>query len=118
MTEGIAALQGRLSDFAKDRDWGQFHTPKNLAMALAVEVGELLEFFQWATPGESAAIMDDPASAARVREELADVFAYLLRLADVLGVALDEALLDKIRVNGAKYPVDRSRGTSRKYTDL
>ncbi len=118
MTEGISALQARLSDFSKDRDWGQFHTPKNLAMALAVEVGELLELFQWATPGESAAIMDDPTSAARVREELADVFGYVLRLADVLGVALDEALIDKIRVNGQKYPVDRSRGTSRKYTNL
>src|SRR5260221_271863 len=87
----IASLQRQLRDFAVERDWEQFHTPKNLVMALAGEVGELTEIFQWLTPDESADVMVEAASAGRVREEMADVLAYLLRLSDVLGVDLEGA---------------------------
>ncbi|WP_329453565.1 nucleotide pyrophosphohydrolase (plasmid) [Streptomyces sp. NBC_01724] len=114
----IRSLQQALADFAAEREWEQFHIPKNLAMALAGETGELLEVFQWLTPEESATVMSDPQRAPRVREEIADVFAYLLRMADVLGIDLEQALLEKIEVNGRKYPVDRARGRADKYTQL
>src|SRR5258708_39314710 len=108
----IASLQRQLRDFAVERDWEQFHTPKNLVMALAGEVGELMEIFQWLTPAQSADIMADPAQAAGVRDEVADVFAYLLRLSDVLGVDLAAALTDKMAKNAVKYPVDTARGVA------
>jgi NTP pyrophosphatase (non-canonical NTP hydrolase) len=91
--------------FADARDWGGYHTPKNLAMALGGETGELLAEFQWLTPEESVAVMDNPETAVRVREEMADVFAYLLRLADVLDVDLAQALLDKMERNEIRFPV-------------
>jgi NTP pyrophosphatase (non-canonical NTP hydrolase) len=100
----IADLQRQLREFAAARDWEQFHSPKNLVMALTGEVGELTELFQWLTPEESARVMDDAESAANVREEIADVLAYLLRLADVLAVDIEEALAAKIIKNATKYP--------------
>jgi NTP pyrophosphatase (non-canonical NTP hydrolase) len=114
----ISSLQHEFKAFAADRDWEQFHLPKNLVMALAAEVGELTEIFQWLTASESARIMADAACASRTRDELADVFAYLLRLADVLDVDLEAALTEKIAKNAVKYPVQASRGTAAKYTDL
>jgi dCTP diphosphatase len=104
----IADLQGQLREFAAEREWEQFHSPKNLVMALVGEVGELTELFQWLAPEESARIMDDPGAAGKVRDELADVLAYLLRLSDVLGVDLEEALAAKIIKNAGKYPAGRS----------
>ena len=101
----IADLQRQLREFAAERDWEQFHSPKNLVMALDGEAGELTELFQWLTPDESVRVMDDVASAARVRDAIADVLAYLLRLSDVLGVDLEEALAAKIIKNAAKYPI-------------
>ena len=101
----IASLQRQLREFAAERDWEQFHSPKNLVMALAGEVGELTAIFQWLTPDESADIMALAGSATRVQAEMADVFAYLLRLSDVLGVDLEAALADKIVKNAVKYPV-------------
>jgi NTP pyrophosphatase (non-canonical NTP hydrolase) len=112
----IVSLQRQLRDFAAERDWEQFHSPKNLAMALAGEVGELMEIFQWLTPDESARVMTD--AAGRVREEMADVLAYLLRLADVLDVDLEAALAEKIVKNAIKYPVETARSVATKYTDL
>ena len=112
----IASLQRQLRDFAAERDWEQFHSPKNLVMALAGEVGELTEIFQWLTPDESARVMT--AAAGRVREELADVLAYLLRLADVLDVDLEAALAEKIVKNAVKYPAETARSVATKYTDL
>jgi NTP pyrophosphatase (non-canonical NTP hydrolase) len=103
----IADLQRQLREFAAERDWEQFHSPKNLVMALVGEVGELTELFQWLTPEESARIMADSGAAGMVRDELADVLAYLLRLSDVLGVDLEEALAAKIIKNAAKYPAAR-----------
>lgn len=107
-----------LRQFAEDRDWVQFHSPKNLVMALTGEVGELAEIFQWMPEGESLTAGADARTASSVREELADVLLYLVRLADVLGVDLNEAVVEKLRTNAIKYPVASSRGTSRKYTDL
>ncbi|MER7113996.1 nucleotide pyrophosphohydrolase [Saccharomonospora azurea] len=114
----FADLQHRLRDFADERDWHRFHTPKNLAMALAGEAGELVEIFQWLTPEQSRAVMDDPRIAEQVRHELADVLAYLVRLADVLDVDLLSASADKLRVNEAKYPVELARGRADKYDRL
>ena len=104
--------------FAQDRDWERFHTPKNLAMALAGEVGELLEIFQWLTPEQAGAVMTDERRAEQVRHELADVTLYLIRLADVLDVDLTQAVRDKLRLNADRYPVALSRGNSTKYTEL
>ncbi len=112
----LRALRDRLRRFASERDWDQFHAPKNLAMALSVEAAELLEHFQWLSERESGRL--SPKQLARVREELADVLLYLVRLADKLGVDLFEAACDKMKRNARKYPVRKARGTSRKYTDL
>jgi dCTP diphosphatase len=107
-------LATRLQAFAQERDWEQFHTPKNLAIALSVEAGELLELFQWLTPTESSAVTDTPADAARIREELADVLLYLVRLADILDVDLEAAAETKLAANARKYPVELSRGNATK----
>ena len=110
----LAYLRG----FVAAREWEQFHSPKNLVMALGGEVGELTELFQWLTEAQSAAVMSDPKAAARVRDELADVVVYCLRLADVLGISLEQAIWSKFAQNAAKYPVETSRGHARKYDDL
>jgi dCTP diphosphatase len=109
-------LRDRLRQFAADRDWDQFHSPKNLAMALSVEAAELLEHFQWMSEAESASLT--PENREKVREELADVFLYLIRIADKLGIDLPGAAADKIAVNAAKYPVEKSRGSSKKYNEI
>lgn len=106
----IEHLQQRLRVFAADRDWERFHTPKNLAMALAAEAGELLEIFQWLTPEEAAAVGGNDERAAAARNELADVAIYLLRLADVLGVDLTAAVEAKVDRNEQRYPAERVRG--------
>jgi len=116
--QGVTKLQLQLQAFASERDWEQFHTPKNLIMALMGEVGELAEIFQWLTADQAAEVMGDAVKADHVREELADVFGYILRLADVLGVDLEKALLAKITSNDAKYPIEKSRGNAKKYTEL
>ncbi|MFF8565866.1 nucleotide pyrophosphohydrolase [Streptomyces albidoflavus] len=105
-------LQKRLARFAAAREWGQYHTPKNLAAALSVEAAELLEIFQWLTPEQAAAVMDDPESAFRVRDEVADVLAYTLQFCEVLGIDALEALAAKIdrnerRFPAGPYPLDR-----------
>ncbi|MFF8033552.1 MULTISPECIES: nucleotide pyrophosphohydrolase [unclassified Streptomyces] len=101
----LAQLRRRLADFAAARDWGPYHTPKNLVAALSVEASELLEIFQWLTPEESARVMDDPGTAHRVTDEVADVLAYLLQLCEVLGVDPLAALAAKIERNEARFPV-------------
>jgi NTP pyrophosphatase (non-canonical NTP hydrolase) len=111
-TEALAAA---LADFAKDRDWSQFHSPKNLVMALTGEVGELSEIFQWMTEAQSHAAARDPETAQHVKEELADVLLYLVRLADVLNVDLNAAAIEKLAINAAKYPASKVRGSSEKY---
>jgi dCTP diphosphatase len=98
----LTSLRDALREFAAARDWRQFHTPKNLAMALIVEAAELVEHFQWATAEESLALAPD--KAAEVREEVADVLIYLVEIADVLGIDLIAAARDKIAKNAVKYP--------------
>ncbi|MFC1783992.1 nucleotide pyrophosphohydrolase [Planctomycetota bacterium] len=96
--------------FEAERDWRQFHSPKNLAMGLAIETGELLEHFQWISEDDSRAVTDDPKQMQQVREEVADVLCYLLNLALVMGIDLSEAFFDKMKQNEIKYPADQYRG--------
>ncbi|MBN7838676.1 nucleotide pyrophosphohydrolase [Stenotrophomonas sp. 22692] len=107
-----------LREFAEARDWAQFHSPKNLVMALSGEVGELNEIFQWMTEADSFKAASSEATAKAVRDEIADVALYLIRLSDVLGIDLNEAVSSKLATNAAKYPVDLSRGVSTKYNKL
>lgn len=114
----VTALSKALAEFASERDWDQFHSPKNLVMALTGEVGELTEIFQWLTEDASRAVATNPDTAMAVRDELADVTLYLVRLADVLGVDLNEAVTRKLKQNADKYPVDKAQGNHRKYDKL
>ncbi len=114
--EPLRELRDRLRRFAADRDWEQFHSPKNLAMALSVEAGELLERFQWKSESESRSL--NPEELALARQELADVLLYLIRLADRLDIDLIDAAQKKLDINADKYPVEKSFGSSKKYTEL
>jgi NTP pyrophosphatase (non-canonical NTP hydrolase) len=116
MSQDIEALQSALREFARAREWEQFHSPKNLASALSVESAELLEHFQWLTEEQSRNL--SPDKRALVAEELADVLLYTLQLADKLGIDPLDAAWKKLKVNEDKYPADRARGRSTKYTDL
>jgi len=111
----IEYLQQRLREFADARDWDQYHSPKNLSMALIAEAAELLEHFQWLTEAQSHSLPDD--KLAEVRLELADIFIYMLRLADKLDIDLLAAAEAKMALNEAKYPADKVRGSARKYSD-
>ncbi len=111
----IKAIQEKLEAFAEERDWNQFHSPKNLAMALSVEVSELLEHFQWLTQQQSANL--DPKTLETVATEIADIQIYLLRLADKLGIDIESAIHLKMQDNKRKYPADQVRGSAAKYTE-
>ena len=112
----LESLRAQLRDFAAARDWDQFHSPKNLAMALAVEAAELLETFQWLTEEQSR--NPSPEALAAADEEIADVLLYLIRLSDKLGIDPVAAANRKILRNAEKYPAEKARGNSRKYTEL
>jgi dCTP diphosphatase len=114
--ESIEQLRDSLREFSAERDWDQFHSPKNLSMALSVETGELLEHFQWISEAESRALPEQQLAA--VGAEMADVFIYLVRLADKLGIDLLGAAASKIELNAQRYPADEFRGSSRKYSEL
>ena len=115
MTE-LENLRDQLRAFAAARDWNQFHSPKNLAMALSVEAGELLETFQWLTDEQSRTL--SPAMLAAAEDEVADVLLYLIRLCDQLGIDPIAAANRKLVANAEKYPADKARGNSKKYTEL
>ena len=115
MTE-LETLRDELRKFSAARDWEQFHSPKNLAMALAAEAGELLEVFQWLTEEQSRNL--EPKALAAVSEEIADVLLYLVRLGDQLGIDPVAAAQRKLAENERKYPADKARGNARKYTEL
>lgn len=114
--DSLLELRDALRRFARERDWEQFHTPKNLAMALIGEAAEVVEHFQWLTPEQSAD--RDASTREAVAMELADVLLYLVRLADVLGVDLAEAAQRKLLLNAKKYPADKARGRADKYNSL
>jgi len=112
----LSELARELKKFAEERDWEQFHSPKNLSMAMSVEVAELLEHFQWLTEEQSTVL--ESADLAEVSEEIADIQIYLTRLADQLGVDIEGAVKRKIAVNASKYPVARAHGSALKSTKL
>lgn len=116
MDGALESLTTALRRFAAERDWEQFHSPKNLACALTVEAAELLEHFQWLTEEQSRNLPEDKRMA--VGHELADVLLYLLQIADRLQIDLLAAAAQKLELNAAKYPAARARGTSRKYNEL
>jgi NTP pyrophosphatase (non-canonical NTP hydrolase) len=108
-------IQQKLSQFAEDRNWDQFHSPKNLSMALAAEVAELLEIFQWLTEQQSKDIINSENEITLVKEEIADIFIYLIRLADKLNIDIEKEVLSKIALNEKKYPIDLSKNNAIKY---
>ncbi|MDI1362298.1 nucleotide pyrophosphohydrolase [Methylotenera sp.] len=115
MADSLNDLRARIDSFVQERDWAQFHTPKNLAMAMIVEAAELVEQFQWDTPQESQQLTPEKREA--VSHELADTFVYLLRIAEVLKIDLIEAANAKIELNAKKYPVEKARGSNARYTE-
>lgn len=117
-TDKLESLVAAVCRFRDDRDWAQFHTPKNLAAAIGIEAAELQERFLWKTDAEVDADAADPAKLAGVADEIADVVMFAMLLADRLGIDLADAITAKLAANGLKYPVDRARGSARKYTEL
>ena len=114
----LADLVAAACRFRDARDWAQFHTPKNLAAAVAIEAAELQERFLWKTDAEADKALTDPAHLAGVADEIADVVMFAMLLADRLGIDLAEAITAKLAANEAKYPVELARGNARKYTEL
>jgi NTP pyrophosphatase (non-canonical NTP hydrolase) len=117
-TTTVAALRERVLGFARERDWEQFHSPKNLSMALAAEAGELMEHFLWAESAASNEVVRDPARREQIADEIADVVIYALEFANVSQLDLAAAIEAKLAKNAAKYPVEKARGNARKYTEL
>lgn len=117
-TTTVAELKTRLLAFVRERDWEQFHSPKNLSMALAAEAGELMEHFLWATPEQSGAIAADATKRRQIADELADVVIYALEFANITGLDVAAAIEAKMAANAKKYPVEKARGRSDKYTEL
>ena len=115
MKSDLLELRDLVRQFVNERDWNKFHTPKNLATALSVEASELLEPFQWLVSGEKSEL--DEAKLTAIRHEMADVLAYLIGLADKLDVDLYQAVLEKMALNRAKYPIHKVQGDARKYSD-
>jgi dCTP diphosphatase len=111
----IEQLRQKIRDFASARDWDQFHSPKNLSMAMIVEAAELVEHFQWLTEEQSQSLPD--AKRGEVENELADIFVYLIRMADKLDIDLLDAANKKLKINAEKYPADKVRGSAKKYTE-
>jgi dCTP diphosphatase len=116
MSDSLHELSQQVKRFGDDRDWQQFHSPKNLASALIVAAGELLEHFQWMTEDQSRSL--SPEKQAAVAGELADVLLYLVQLANALGIDPVAAAQAKLQANEVRYPADKVRGTSKKYTEL
>src|SRR5688572_6226847 len=117
-TTTLAELKSRVLAFARERDWEQFHAPKNLSMALAAEAAELMEHFLWATPPQSQSIAQDPVKRVKIAEELADVIIYALEFANTTGLDVASAVEAKMAANAKKYPVEKARGRAEKYTEL
>ncbi len=114
----IAELKARLLAFVHERDWEQFHTPKNLSMALAAETGELMEHFLWTTAEQSYSVAREPAKRSKIADELADVVIYAIEFANITGLDISAAIEAKMAANAQKYPVEKARGRAEKYTEL
>lgn len=114
----VAELRGRVLAFVQERDWEQFHSPKNLSMALAAESGELMEHFLWTESKASLEVARDPKKRPKIEDEIADVVIYALEFANMCGIDLAAAIEAKLVKNAVKYPVEKSRGRSDKYTEL
>ena len=114
----ISDLKARVLAFVREREWEQFHSPKNLSMALAAEAGELMEHFLWATPDQSREIAIEPSKRGKIADELADVVIYALEFANMTGLDVAAASEEKMTANAKKYPVEKARGRSDKYTEL
>lgn len=112
----IKAIEETIKNFSKERDWDQFHSPKNLSMALSVEASELLEIFQWLSEEESSNLKDTKKQHAK--EEVADIAIYLIRMCMKLDINLEEAIFEKMQKNIEKYPVEKVKGSAKKYTEL
>ncbi len=117
-TTNLSDLKQRVLTFSRERDWEQFHSPKNLSMALAAEAAELMEHFLWAEPAASQARAAEPGRRRDIEDELADVVIYALEFANVTGIDLAAAIETKLAANAAKYPVEKARGRSDKYNEL
>ena len=117
-TTTISELKARVLTFVHERDWEQFHSPKNLSMALAAETGELMEHFLWATNEQSRSIASDPVKRGKIADELADVVIYALEFANITGLDVTAAIEAKMAANAKKYPVEKARGRSEKYDEL
>jgi dCTP diphosphatase len=114
----LAELKSRVLAFVRERDWEQFHSPKNLSMALAAETGELMEHFLWATPEQSHAVVNDSVKRAKIADELADVVIYAIEFANITGLDISAAIEAKMAANAKKYPVEKAKGRADKYTEL
>jgi dCTP diphosphatase len=114
----LLELKERVLAFVRERDWEQFHSPKNLSMALSAEAAELMEHFLWASPDESRAVAADPDKRAKIAEELADVVIYALEFANATGLDVAASIDSKIDANARKYPVEKAKGRSAKYNEL
>jgi dCTP diphosphatase len=114
----LKKINSEIEKFASDRDWDQFHSVKNLSMALSVESAELLEIFQWFTEEQSNKVKNDPKTMSKVEDEVADIFVYLLRIVSKTNIDLEAAVLNKLKKNAEKYPIEMSRGNSKKYNEF
>ena len=114
----LKKLNIEIEKLVHDRDWDQFHSVKNLSMALSVESSELMEIFQWLTEDESNKIASDPKLMSKLEDEVADVFVYLMRIVSKTNIDLEQAVLNKLKKNAEKYPIEKSKGNSKKYNEL
>jgi dCTP diphosphatase len=117
-TTTVGELRSRVAQFRDERNWAQFHNPKDLAVSISIEAGELLELFQWKNPQEVAELLASPEKSQEICEELADIVIYCLSAADALGADLSDAIVAKVEANARKYPVHKSRNSAAKYTEL
>jgi dCTP diphosphatase len=112
----IKELQKKVLEFREERDWDQYHNPKDLAISLSLEAAELLEIFQWKGPGEVEALKSDATSRERVKEELGDILIYALNMCHAFGFDPTDVILSKLKINEEKYPVEKAKGSAKKYT--
>lgn len=114
----LAELKAITAKFARERDWEQFHAPKNLSMAISAEAGELMEHFLWVSPQESVSLCGTPEKRSKIEEELADIVLFSVQFANMTGIDIASAVAAKVAKNAARYPVEKAKGKSDKYSDL